>query len=188
MSAKILHLPSAPFHPITATMSSSLPPYKSHLLTTCLNASTLKFGNFTLKSGRQSPYFFNTALFHRADLSRALSSAYAQTLVSSDPDFDVLFGPAYKGIPLASTTVERLAELAPDRFGAVSFAFNRKEAKYVELFFFFITTEQAKTFPSQRTVVNQVNRQHMTIRALSRHIAEMLRERFNSLLWAEWFA
>jgi len=62
---------------------------------------------------------------------RALSIAYAQTLIQHAPalDFDVLFGPAYKGIPLATATVDKLAELAPERFGEVSYSFNRKEAK-----------------------------------------------------------
>lgn len=109
----------------------ALPAYKADFLETCLSASILKFGTFTLKSGRTSPYFFNTALFHRADLVRALSTAYAQTLISHEPrlDFSVLFGPAYKGIALAATTVDKLAELSPGRFKNVSYSFNRKEAK-----------------------------------------------------------
>ena len=110
---------------------SPLPAYKTAFLATCLSNSILKFGTFTLKSGRVSPYFFNTALFHRADLVRSLSVAYASALISYSPtlEFDVLFGPAYKGIPLACTTVDKLADLAPERFAGVSFSFDRKEAK-----------------------------------------------------------
>ena len=111
--------------------SGTLPTYKAEFLETCLSASILKFGTFTLKSGRTSPYFFNTALFHSAYLVRALSTAYAQTLISYEPklDFSVLFGPAYKGIALAATAVDKLAELNPERFKDVSYSFNRKEAK-----------------------------------------------------------
>ncbi|MCJ1445719.1 MAG: orotate phosphoribosyltransferase [Stictis urceolatum] len=108
---------------------AELPAYKSAFLETCISSSILKLGSFTLKSGRISPYFFNTALFHRADLVKALSSAYAHALIDQSVEFTVLFGPAYKGIPLATTTVDKLGELAPQRFGHVSYSFNRKEAK-----------------------------------------------------------
>ena len=113
------------------TSSSPLPSYKTAFLQTCLSSNALKFGSFTLKSGRQSPYFFNTALFHHSALLRSLSTAYAQTLIAHEPalDFSVLFGPAYKGIPLATATVDKLGELEPDRFADVSYSFDRKEAK-----------------------------------------------------------
>ncbi|MCJ1313879.1 orotate phosphoribosyltransferase [Agyrium rufum] len=120
----------------TTTPSSSatpLPPFKQSFLETCLTNSILAFkGPYTLKSGRQSPYFFNAGLFHTGLLVRALSLVFAQTLISySSPPlaFDVLFGPAYKGISLAATTVDKLAKLEPARFENVSFSFNRKEAK-----------------------------------------------------------
>ena len=94
----------------------------------------LTFGTYKLKSGRQSPYFFNAGLFHTASLVRSISTAYAHTLlahVTEDPTFkfDVLFGPAYKGIPLATATVDKLADLDEGRFGKVSYSFNRKEVK-----------------------------------------------------------
>ena len=78
------------------------PPYKSAFLQSCLSASVLTFGTFTLKSGRSSPYFFNAGLFFRASLLRSISTAFAQTIIHHkqdhpDFDFDVLFGPAYKG-------------------------------------------------------------------------------------------
>jgi orotate phosphoribosyltransferase len=109
--------------------TSDLPAYKKEFLDVCIDSSILKFGTFTLKSGRKSPYFFNTALFHTAKLARALSTAYAKALIEQSVEFSVLFGPAYKGIPLATTTVDKLGELAPDRFGDVSYSFDRKEAK-----------------------------------------------------------
>ena len=115
----------------------SSPNYKSKFLEACLSASVLAFdGPYTLKSGRQSPYFFNAGLFHRADLLRSISTAYAQTIIdflsslpSAKQHIDVLFGPAYKGIPLATATVARLAEIDPVRFGKLSYSFNRKEVK-----------------------------------------------------------
>ncbi|KAL2040426.1 hypothetical protein N7G274_006869 [Stereocaulon virgatum] len=114
--------------------TTTLPPYKSAFLQACLDASVLTFGTFTLKSGRQSPYFFNAGLFHRGSLIRAISTAFAQTLIhhtSLNPsfEFDILFGPAYKGIPLATATVDKLAELDPERYANISYSFNRKEVK-----------------------------------------------------------
>lgn len=93
----------------------------------------MTFGTYTLKSGRISPYFFNIGVFCKGSLLYALSNAFSQTIAAhSDPaplEFDILFGPAYKGIPLAATTVEKLALLDEKRFGEVSYAFNRKEVK-----------------------------------------------------------
>lgn len=103
--------------------------YKTSLINICLSAQVLKFGSFTLKSGRQSPYFFNAGLFHRGDLVIPISKAYAQTLSSSNIEFDVLFGPAYKGIPLAALTVGKLTEIDEKKYGCVSYSFNRKEVK-----------------------------------------------------------
>jgi orotate phosphoribosyltransferase len=112
----------------------ALPTYKENFLKDCVSAGALKFGTFTLKSKRISPYFFNAGLFHRADLLRSISSAYAYTLKEyqdANPsfDFDVLFGPAYKGIPLASATIDKLADLDLEKYGKKSYSFNRKEAK-----------------------------------------------------------
>jgi orotate phosphoribosyltransferase len=122
---------------LTTAISASaslLPDYKRSFLHSCLSAHVLTFGIYTLKSGRRSPYFFNAGLFHRASLLRSISSAYAHTLITysiSNPGFkfDIVFGPAYKGIPLATATVDKLAELDERRYGDVSFSFNRKEAK-----------------------------------------------------------
>ncbi|KAF2137989.1 uncharacterized protein K452DRAFT_291022 [Aplosporella prunicola CBS 121167] len=114
--------------------TTDLPAFKTSFLESCVSAGALKFGTFTLKSKRISPYFFNAGLFHRADLVRSISTAYAHTLAThaqSDPsfEFDVLFGPAYKGIPLAATAVDKLATVDEARFGRVCYSFNRKEAK-----------------------------------------------------------
>lgn len=114
-----------------SSSSTPLPPWKSDFLTTCLTSNALRFGTFTLKSGRESPYFFNAGVFHTARPLRSLSAAFAHTIASHEPalEFDVLFGPAYKGIPLAVTALGQLAELDEGRFGEVAYSFNRKEAK-----------------------------------------------------------
>jgi orotate phosphoribosyltransferase len=92
----------------------------------CIRRGVLKFGDFTLKSGRRSPYFFNTGLVDSGAALAALGGFYAQTIVDAGLRFDVLFGPAYKGIPLAAAAAIALAE----RHGRdVPYAFNRKEAK-----------------------------------------------------------
>lgn len=85
----------------------------------------LKFGSFTLKSGRKSPYFFNAGLFSTGALLSSLCRAYAETIKSSMIEFDLLFGPAYKGIPLAAVTASKLADSGLE----VEYAFNRKEKK-----------------------------------------------------------
>lgn len=114
--------------------SSSLPAWKSSLISLCLSSNVLSFGSFKLKSNRISPYFFNCGLFSNAKLIRAISSAYAEALNAQAEEnagwgFDVLFGPAYKGIPLCATTVEKLGALDEKRWGEVGYAFNRKEVK-----------------------------------------------------------
>ena len=91
-----------------------------------LECDALQFGQFTLKSGRQSPYFFNAGNFSSGAAIRRLGSFYASKLVETDVRFDMLFGPAYKGIPLA-TAVAIALDQEHDR--SVGVAFNRKEAK-----------------------------------------------------------
>lgn len=86
----------------------------------------LKFGEFTLKSGRKSPYFFNAGLFNRGGDLAKLGRYYADALSDAGIDFDVLFGPAYKGIPIATTTAVALAD---HHQMDVPYCFNRKEAK-----------------------------------------------------------
>ena len=86
----------------------------------------LKFGEFTLKSGRISPYFFNAGLFNSGGVLAKLGRFYADALVDAGVEFDVLFGPAYKGIPIATTTAVALAD---SHQRDVPYCFNRKEAK-----------------------------------------------------------
>ena len=90
-----------------------------------VEAEVLKFGQFTTKAGRLSPYFFNAGLFHDGATLGKLAQFYAQTLLDSGVEFDMLFGPAYKGITLASATAVALAAKGRD----TSYAYNRKEAK-----------------------------------------------------------
>ena len=100
--------------------------YQREFLDFALQVGVLKFGEFTLKSGRVSPYFFNAGLFNTGASLARLGRYYARTIVDSGIAFDVLFGPAYKGIPLAAVTAAALFE----HHGIdVPYAFNRKEAK-----------------------------------------------------------
>ena len=94
-----------------------------------LDEGVLRFGNFVTKSGRTSPYFFNAGLFNRGGSVGRLSQFYAQALIDSAVPFDMLFGPAYKGIPLATATAVALASHAGMGGRDVPFAYNRKEAK-----------------------------------------------------------
>jgi orotate phosphoribosyltransferase len=92
----------------------------------CLQLGILRFGEFKLKSGRLSPYFFNSGLFNTSRAIAELGRFYAQAVVDSNIGFDMLFGPAYKGIPLVTATAIALA----DRHNRdIPWAFNRKEAK-----------------------------------------------------------
>jgi orotate phosphoribosyltransferase len=92
----------------------------------CLELGVLRFGEFRLKSGRQSPYFFNAGLFNTGRAIAALGRYYARAAALSGIAFDMLFGPAYKGIPLVTATA---AALAVHEARDLPFAFNRKEAK-----------------------------------------------------------
>ncbi|KUE78224.1 orotate phosphoribosyltransferase [Aeromonas schubertii] len=100
--------------------------YQRQFIEFALEKQVLKFGEFTLKSGRKSPYFFNAGLFSTGrDLAR-LGRFYAAALMDAGIEFDVLFGPAYKGIPIASATAVQLAE---QHDVDTPWCFNRKEAK-----------------------------------------------------------
>ncbi|MDZ7922484.1 MAG: orotate phosphoribosyltransferase [Marinagarivorans sp.] len=100
--------------------------YQQQFIQLALDCQVLKFGEFTLKSGRVSPYFFNAGQFQTGSALAKLGRFYAQALLDSNVPFDMIFGPAYKGIPLATAAAVALA----DKFDRdVPFAYNRKEAK-----------------------------------------------------------
>ena len=103
-----------------------LQPHQRTFLDTALARGVLRFGEFTLKSGRHSPYFFNMGRIDSGAALAEVGAAYAATLVASGIGFDMLFGPAYKGIPLAAATAIALAR---EHGRDVPWAYNRKEAK-----------------------------------------------------------
>lgn len=100
--------------------------YQQDFIEFCLKFKVLQWGQFTLKSGRQSPYFFNAGLFNTGAALAQLGRSYAAAIQNTDIKYDMLFGPAYKGIPLVCSTAIALA----DEYGRdVPYAFNRKEVK-----------------------------------------------------------
>ncbi|KAN0064690.1 orotate phosphoribosyltransferase [Thecaphora frezii] len=112
---------------MASSTSVTLAPYQSSYIDLALSSGILRFdGPFTLKSGRSSPYFFNAGLFNTGSKIAKVAECYAQRIIDSGVEFDVLFGPAYKGIPLAAATAMALQL----HHGLdVGYCFNRKEAK-----------------------------------------------------------
>ena len=108
------------------TMPVELADYQREFLEFCIECDVLRFGDFTLKSGRSSPYFFNAGLFNTGRKLARLGKFYARAIAASKVPYDVLFGPAYKGIPLAASAAVAMAELD---LGDVPYCYNRKEAK-----------------------------------------------------------
>jgi len=100
--------------------------YQLTFIDLALERDALRFGHFKLKSGRESPYFFNAGLFSDGRSAAILGRCYAAAIVHSGVEFDMIFGPAYKGIPLATATAMALAEHYQRN---VPYAFNRKESK-----------------------------------------------------------
>lgn len=98
---------------------------KNKFIQLAIDSHVIQFGEFTLKSGRLSPYFFNAGLFYQGEALRLLGQFYAQKLIEQQINFDHLFGPAYKGLPLATATAIALAEQGIDK----TVTFNRKETK-----------------------------------------------------------
>ena len=101
-------------------------PYQQQFIEFALKTGVLRFGEFTLKSGRTSPYFFNTGLFNSGASMLQFSRYFACSIENADLDFDVLFGPAYKGITLSCATAMALSDATGKE---IPFAFNRKEKK-----------------------------------------------------------
>ena len=99
--------------------------YRGDFIAFCVESGALKFGKFTTKSGRVSPYFFNIGAFASGAALERLAQFYAKAILGSGVSFDMIFGPAYKGIALAAATAIALARAGRD----VPYAFNRKEAK-----------------------------------------------------------
>jgi len=100
--------------------------YQREFIRFAIDHQVLRFGEFTLKSGRVSPYFFNAGLFNTGQAAARLGRFYAEAIQDAGIDYDVIFGPAYKGIPIATSMAVALA----DKFGVDKpFAFSRKEAK-----------------------------------------------------------
>ncbi len=100
--------------------------YKKEFIEFALSYNVLRFGEFTLKSGRTSPYFFNTGLFNTGEALHKLGIYYAKAIIESGIKFDVIFGPAYKGIPLACSCAAALYDVHGQN---VFYSFNRKEVK-----------------------------------------------------------
>ncbi len=111
---------------VKMTMNTQMQHYQHNFLKFVIQQQVLRFGEFTLKSGRKSPYFFNTGLFNSGDTMAQLGRFYADAIVDSGIEFDMLFGPAYKGIPLVTATAIALAEHHNQDY---PLCFNRKETK-----------------------------------------------------------
>lgn len=109
-----------------ASGSLQMQDYQVRFIELAMAREALRFGSFRLKSGRESPYFFNAGLFSDGEAAAVLGQCYAAALLRSGVAFDMLFGPAYKGIPLVTTTAVALAE---HHGRSVPYAFNRKESK-----------------------------------------------------------
>jgi len=120
---------ASPQTPLPSSSVSKASGYESEFLRFAIDAGVLRFGRFTTKAGRQSPYFFNAGLFYSGGLLGRLAGFYAQAFLAAETSrlwaADGLYGPAYKGIPLVSATAVSLFQQGRD----IRFSFNRKEAK-----------------------------------------------------------
>ncbi len=114
------------YHTGSFLMAARMQAYKTQFLELSLELGVLRFGEFRLKSGRVSPYFFNAGLFNTGYAAAKLGRYYASAIMDSGIEFDMLFGPAYKGIPLVALAAAALAEHHDED---VAFSYNRKEAK-----------------------------------------------------------
>lgn len=126
IQAYCTRLYKARFSFFTAILEPGMKPYQKEFIEFAISQNVLKFGEFTLKSGRVSPYFFNAGLFSSGQALAKLGRFYAAALVEANVPYDVLFGPAYKGIPLATTTAVALYD---HHNIDTPYVFNRKEKK-----------------------------------------------------------
>ncbi len=110
---------------ISASKEQVVTEFRQDFIRFCIDCGVLRFGSFVTKSGRTTPYFFNAGLFNTGARLDRLAEFYAKAILSSGVAFDMLFGPAYKGIALAAGTAMQLARMGRD----VPYAFNRKEVK-----------------------------------------------------------
>jgi len=112
-------------------VATSQDDHPTRLIKASITHGILRFGDFELKSGRRSPYFYNTGLFNTGQLLNLLGVSYASKIMElrGSLEFDVVYGPAYKGIPLAAITAAELDRLDPLKYHGMGFAFDRKEAK-----------------------------------------------------------
>src|SRR5208337_2483239 len=110
---------------LNLSMNLTMLAYRQDFIRFAVNRKVLRFGEFQTKAGRLSPYFFNSGLFQDGAALRELCQFYAQAILASKVEFDMLFGPAYKGIPLVAGTAIALAEQGRN----VPYCFNRKETK-----------------------------------------------------------
>jgi orotate phosphoribosyltransferase len=122
LAAAVRRYHAHPHHTETATVQE----YQRTFIDLAMSRQALRFGSFKLKSGRESPYFFNAGLFNDGEAIAVLGQCYAAALTRSGVEFDMLFGPAYKGIPLATAAAIALSE---HHHRSVPWAFNRKETK-----------------------------------------------------------
>ncbi|KAI0150448.1 orotate phosphoribosyltransferase [Xylariaceae sp. FL1272] len=107
----------------------SLPQYKQDFLKAAIDGGALRFGSYELKSKRISPYFFNSGDFFTLELHMPIADAYAQSIHAAAPEFDVIFGPSYKGIPLAATVLYALGRIDFAKYRGTAYSYDRKEAK-----------------------------------------------------------
>ena len=152
--------------------------YKGELIELLIRYKVLQFGNFTLKSGRQSPYFIDAGKLQTGVAIRGIGVAYAQQILTTGLECDLVFGPSYKGVPLSVATAIALADKGKD----VSFAFDRKERKDHGEGGMFVGTEPSDDMPV--VVVDDVITSGASVRGAVQLLRKAARIRLNGVLVA----